>query len=136
MAILFVARRVRRNHLMRLSLFVMFPMTFAMTTSSALAFGQATFQCGGGEFTKTWYGKDTLVRELSFPLSTTTVDGQVYTIRFLGRSLNATFSGVNISSVKDKFTLYHDRANMIHQLSYEMENGNSVRANCTILTYK
>ena len=102
----------------------------------ALAFGQANFQCGGGEFTKTWYGKDTLVRELSFPLSTTTVDGQLYTIRFLGRSLNATFSGVNISSVKDKFTLYHDRANMIHQLSYEMENGNSVRANCTILTYK
>ena len=104
--------------------------------SAALAFGQATFQCGGGEFTKTWYGKDTLVRELSFPLSTTTVDGQVYTIRFLGRSLSATFSGVNISSVKDKFTLYHDRANMIHQLSYAMENGNSVRANCTILTYK
>ncbi|MRD56660.1 hypothetical protein GH816_08930 [Betaproteobacteria bacterium LSUCC0115] len=104
--------------------------------SQVLAFGQANFQCGGGEFTKTWYGKDTLVRELSFPLSTTTVDGKVYTIRFLGRSLNATFSGVNISSVKDKFTLYHDRASMIHQLSYEMENGNSVRANCTILTYK
>ena len=101
-----------------------------------LAFGQATFQCGGGEFSKTWYGKDTLVRELSFPLSSATVDGKVYTIRFLGRSLNATFSGVNISSVKDKFTLYHDRANMIYQLSYEMENGNSVRANCTILTYK
>ncbi len=102
----------------------------------ALAFGQATFQCGGGEFKTNWYGKDTLVRELSFPLMTTTVDGKVYTIRFLGRSLNATFSGVNISSVKDKFTLYHDRANMIHQLSYEMENGHSVRANCTILTYK
>ena len=136
MAILFIARRVRRNHLMRLSLAVVFPMTVAITTSPALAFGQANFQCGGGEFTKTWYGKDTLMRELSFPLSTTTVDGKVYTIRFLGRSLNATFSGVNISSVKDKFTLYHDRANMIHQLSYEMENGNSVRANCTILTYK
>ncbi len=102
----------------------------------ALAFGQANFQCGGGEFKTNWYGKDTLVRELSFPLSTTTVDGKVYTIRFLGRSLNGTFSGVNISSVKDKFTLYHDRANMIHQLSYEMENGHSVRANCTILTYK
>ena len=136
MAILFFARCVIRNHLMRLSLAVVFPMTVAITTSPALAFGQANFQCGGGEFTKTWYGKDTLVRELSFPLSTTTVDGKVYTIRFLGRSLNATFSGVNISSVKDKFTLYHDRANMIHQLSYEMENGNSVRANCTILTYK
>lgn len=136
MAILFLARRVRRNHLMRLSLAVMFPMTVAMTTSPALAFGQANFQCGGGEFKTNWYGKDTLVRELSFPLSTTTVDGKVYTIRFLGRSLNGTFSGVNISSVKDKFTLYHDRANMIHQLSYEMENGHSVRANCTILTYK
>ncbi len=102
----------------------------------AFAFGQANFQCGGGEFKTNWYGKDTLVRGLSFPLTTTTVDGKVYTIRFLGRSLNATFSGVNISSVKDKFTLYHDRANMIHQLSYEMENGHSVRANCTILTYK
>jgi len=107
-----------------------------LSPAPALAFGQANFQCGGGEFKTTWYGKDTLVRELSFPLSTTTVDGKVYTIRFLGRSLNGTFSGVNISSVKDKFTLYHDRANMIHQLSYEMENGHSVRANCTILTYK
>ena len=136
MAILFFARRVRRNHLMRLSLAVAFSMTVAMTNSPALAFGQANFQCGGGEFKTNWYGKDTLVRELSFPLTTTTVDGKVYTIRFLGRSLNGTFSGVNISSVKDKFTLYHDRANMIHQLSYEMENGNSVRANCTILTYK
>ena len=136
MAILFLARRVCRNHFMRLSLAVIFAMTVALTNSPALAFGQAAFQCGGGEFTKTWYGKDTLVRELSFPLSTTTVDGKVYTIRFLGRSVNATFSGVNISSVKDKFTLYHDRANMIHQLSYEMENGHSVRANCTILTYK
>ncbi|MEY4083823.1 MAG: hypothetical protein RL483_1192 [Pseudomonadota bacterium] len=104
--------------------------------TSAHAFGQATFQCGGGEFKTTWYGKDTLVRELSFPLSTATVDGKVYTIRFLGRSLNGTFSGVNISSVKDKFTLYSDRANGLHQLSYEMENGHSVRANCTILTYK
>ena len=100
------------------------------------AFGQATFQCGGGEFAKTWYGKDTLVRELSFPLTTTTVDGKVYTIRFLGRSVNATLSGVNISNPAEKFTLYHDRANMIHQLSYQMETGNSVRANCTILTYK
>ena len=108
----------------------------ALTNSPALAFGQANFQCGGGEFTKTWYGKETLVRELSFPLTTTTVDGKVYTIRFLGRSVNGTFSGVNISNPAEKFTLYHDRANMIHQLSYEMENGNSVRANCTILTYK
>ncbi len=107
-----------------------------LTSPPALAFGQATFQCGGGEFTKTWYGKETLVRELSFPLTTTTVDGKVYTIRFLGRSVNGTFSGVNISNPAEKFTLYHDRANMIHQLSYEMETGNSVRANCTILTYK
>ncbi len=102
----------------------------------AHALGNATFQCGGGEFRTTWYGKETLVRELSFPLSTTTVDGKVYTIRFLGRSVNATFSGVNISNPAEKFTLYHDRANMIHQLSYQMETGNSVRANCTILTYK
>ncbi len=121
---------------MRFALSILLSTSVPLTTSPALAFGQANFQCGGGEFKTNWYGKDTLVRELSFPLSTTTVDGKVYTIRFLGRSLNATFSGVNISSVKDKFTLYHDRANMIHQLSYEMENGHSVRANCTILTYK
>ncbi len=121
--------------ILSLSVLALFLMT-GLKPPPALAFGQANFQCGGGEFKTTWYGKDTLVRELSFPLSTTTVDGKVYTIRFLGRSLNGTFSGVNISSVKDKFTLYHDRANMIHQLSYEMENGHSVRANCTILTYK
>ncbi len=121
--------------ILSLSVLALFLMT-GLKPPPALAFGQANFQCGGGEFKTNWYGKDTLVRELSFPLSTTTVDGKVYTIRFLGRSLNATFSGVNISSVKDKFTLYHDRANMIHQLSYEMENGHSVRANCTILTYK
>jgi hypothetical protein len=103
---------------------------------SAHAIGNATFQCGGGEFKTTWYGRDTLVRELSFPLTTTTVDGKRYTIRFLGRAVIGQFSGVNISSVKEKFTLYHDRANLIHQLTYEMENGNTVRANCTILTYK
>ena len=102
----------------------------------AHAIGNATFQCGGGEFTTTWYGRDTLVRELSFPLTTTTVDGKSYTIRFLGRAVIGQFSGANISSVKEKFTLYHDRANLIHQLSYEMENGNTVRANCTILTHK
>jgi hypothetical protein len=100
------------------------------------AIGNATFQCGGGEFKTTWYGKDTLVRELSFPLTTTTVDGKSYTIRFLGRAVIGQFSGVNISNVKEKFTLYHDRANLIHQLTYEMENGNTVRANCTILTHK
>jgi len=119
-----------------ISSFVVFALFLMAGLSPALAFGQATFQCGGGEFKTTWYGKDTLVRELSFPLSTATVDGKVYTIRFLGRSLNGTFSGVNISNPAEKFTLYHDRANMIHQLSYEMENGNLVRANCTILTYK
>lgn len=105
-------------------------------TSPAHALGNATFQCGGGEFKTTWYGRDTLVRELSFPLTTTTVDGKRYTIRFLGRAVIGQFSGVNISSVKEKFTLYHDRANLIHQLTYEMENGNTVRANCTILTHK
>ena len=119
-----------------ISSFVVFALFLMAGLSPALAFGQANFQCGGGEFTKTWYGKETLVRELSFPLTTTTVDGKVYTIRFLGRSVNATFSGVNISNPAEKFTLYHDRANMIHQLSYQMETGNSVRANCTILTYK
>jgi hypothetical protein len=103
---------------------------------SAHALGNATFQCGGGEFKTTWYGRDTLVRELSFPLTTTTVDGKRYTIRFLGRAVIGQFSGVNISSVKEKFTLYHDRANLIHQLTYQMENGNTVRANCTILTHK
>ena len=108
----------------------------AQTAPPAHAIGNATFQCGGGEFRTTWYGKETLVRELSFPLTTTTVDGKSYTIRFLGRAVIGQFSGVNISSVKEKFTLYHDRANLIHQLTYEMENGNTVRANCTILTYK
>jgi hypothetical protein len=102
----------------------------------AHAIGNGTFQCGGGEFKTTWYGKDTLVRELTFPLTTTTVDGKNYTVRFLGRAVIGQFSGVNISSVKEKFTLYHDRANLIHQLTYEMGNGNTVRANCTILTYK
>jgi hypothetical protein len=104
--------------------------------STAQAIGNATFQCGGGEFKTTWYGKDTLVRELTFPLTTTTVDGKNYTVRFLGRAVIGQFSGVNISSIKEKFTLYHDRANLIHQLTYQMENGNTVRANCTILTYK
>ena len=100
------------------------------------AFGQATFQCGGAEFSTTWYGRQQHERDLSFPLTTTTVDGKNYTVRFLGRAVIGQFSGVNISSVKEKFTLYHDRANLIHQLTYEMENGNTVRANCTILTYK
>jgi hypothetical protein len=109
---------------------------FGLTSISVHAIGNATFQCGGGEFKTTWYGKDTLVRELSFPLTTTTVDGKRYTVRFLGRAVIGQFSGVNISSVEEKFTLYHDRANLIHQLTYEMENGNTVRANCTILTYK
>jgi hypothetical protein len=102
----------------------------------AHAIGNATFQCGGGEFKTTWYGKDTLVRELTFPLTTTTVDGKNYTVRFLGRAVIGQFSGVNISSIKEKVTLYHDRANLIHQRTDPMENGHTVRANCTILTYK
>ena len=104
--------------------------------SPALAFGQATFQCGGGEFSTTWYGRQKHERDLSFPLTTTTVDGKTYTVRFLARALTGTFSGVNISNPEEKFTLYHDRANKIHQLTYEPAQGRLIKATCTITEYR
>ena len=101
-----------------------------------MAFGQATFQCGGAEFSTTWYGRQQHERDLTFPLTTTTVDGKTYTVRFLARSLNGTFSGVNISNPEEKFTLYHDRYNKVHQLSYEPAPGKLIKATCTITEYR
>ncbi|NBP26570.1 MAG: hypothetical protein EBU74_02815 [Betaproteobacteria bacterium] len=66
-----------------------------LNSSPVFAFGQATFQCGGAEFSTTWYGRQKHERDLSFPLTTTTVDGKTYTVRFLARALTGTFSGVN-----------------------------------------
>ncbi len=103
---------------------------------SAHAFGQATFQCGGAEFSTTWYGRQQHESYLSFPLTTTTVDGKTYTVRFLARALNGTFSGVNISNPEEKFTLYHDRANRVHQLTYEPAPGKLIKATCTITEYR
>lgn len=103
---------------------------------TALAFGQATFQCGGAEFSTTWYGRQKHERDLNFPLITTTVDGKTYTVRFLARALTGTFSGVNISNPEEKFTLYHDRNNRIHQLTYEPTPGRLVTATCTITEYR
>ena len=102
----------------------------------ALAFGQATFQCGGAEFSTTWYGRQKHEKDLTFPLTTTTVDGKIYTVRFLARALTGTFSGVNISNPDEKFTLYHDRANKIHQLTYEPAQGKLIKATCTITEYR
>ena len=107
-----------------------------VTPQLALAFGQATFQCGGAEFSTTWYGRQQHERDLTFPLTTTTVDGKTYTVRFLARSLNGTFSGVNISNPEEKFTLYHDRYNKVHQLSYEPAPGKLIKATCTITGYR
>ena len=53
----------------------------------ALAFGQATFQCGGAEFSTTWYGRQQHERDLTFPLTTTTVDGKTYTITRNGKQM-------------------------------------------------
>ena len=102
----------------------------------ALAFGQTTFQCGGAEFSTTWYGRQKHERDLSFPLTTSTVDGKTYTVRFLARALTGTFSGVNISNPEEKFTLYHDRINRIHQLTYEPAQGQLIKATCTITEYR
>lgn len=102
----------------------------------ALAFGQATFQCGGAEFSTTWYGRQKHERDLTFPLVTTSVDGKVYTVRFLARALTGTFSGVNISNPEEKFTLYHDRNNRVHQLTYEPAPGTLIKATCTITEYR
>jgi hypothetical protein len=108
----------------------------ALSPTSADAFGQATFQCGGAEFSTTWYGRQKHERDLTFPLTTTTVDGKTYTVRFLARALNGTFSGVNISNPEEKFTLYHDRLNKIHQLTYEPAHGKLIKATCTITEYR
>jgi hypothetical protein len=108
----------------------------ALLAPPALAFGQATFQCGGAEFSTTWYGRQKHERDLTFPLTTTTVDGKTYTVRFLARALNGTFSGVNISNPEEKFTLYHDRLNKVHQLTYEPAQGKLIKATCTITEYR
>ena len=108
----------------------------ALLPQPALAFGQATFQCGGAEFSTTWYGRQQHERDLTFPLTTTTVDGKTYTVRFLARALTGTFSGVNISNPDEKFTLYHDRYNKIHQLTYEPAPGKLIKATCTITEYR
>ena len=108
----------------------------ASTPTLVLAFGQATFQCGGAEFETSWYGRQQHVRDLSFPLTTTTVDGKTYTVRFLARALTGTFSGVNIANAEEKFTLYHDRYNKVHQLSYEPAPGKLIKATCTITEYR
>jgi len=108
----------------------------ALLAPPALGFGQATFQCGGAEFSTTWYGRQKHERDLTFPLTTTTVDGKTYTVRFLARALNGTFSGVNISNPEEKFTLYHDRFNKIHQLTYEPAHSKLIKATCTITEYR
>ena len=117
-------------------LFAIVCLVAAFNPPPALAFGQATFQCGGAEFSTTWYGRQKHERDLTFPLTTTTVDGKSYTVRFLARALTGTFSGVNISNPDEKFTLYHDRLNKIHQLTYEPAQGKLIKATCTITEYR
>jgi len=108
----------------------------AFNAPTALAFGQATFQCEGAEFSTAWYGRQKHERDLTFPLTTTTADGKTYTVRFLARALHGTFSGVNISNAEEKFTLYHDRLNRVHQFSYEPAHGRLIKATCTITQYR
>lgn len=100
------------------------------------AFGQATFQCGGAEFSTTWYGRRKHERDLTFPLTTMTVDGKTYTVRFLARAVNGTFTGQSISNADEKFSLYHDQYNKIHQLTYEPGDGRLITATCTITEYR
>lgn len=98
--------------------------------------GTATFQCQGAEYSQHLFKRDTKDRELRFQLTTLTVDGKTYSIRLLGRSLNAQFSGKAIGNKRERFVLFHDEIDRQHQLTYEIEDGKLIKANCTLVDYK
>jgi hypothetical protein len=98
--------------------------------------GTATFECQGAEYGQHLFRKETRDRELRFQLTTLTVDGKTYTIRLLGRSLNAEFSGKAIGNKREKFVLFHDEIDRQHQLTYEISEGKLIKANCILIDYK
>jgi hypothetical protein len=98
--------------------------------------GTATFECQGAEYSQHLFKRDTKDRELRFQLTTLTVDGKTYSIRLLGRSLNAEFSGKAIGNKREKFVLFHDEIDRQHQLTYEISEGKLIKANCILVDYK
>lgn len=106
-----------------------------VSAGTASAASTSIFQCGGSEQAKTWYGGTRHIRNLSFQIEATTVNDKTFTLRFLGRSINATFAAGALSSAVDKFTLFHDKLGGSHQLTYEFDNGSRmITASCILLS--
>ncbi len=118
----------------RLPLSALLATLVLLGTEPASAASTSLFQCGGSEQAKTWYGGTRHIRNLSFQLEAATVNDKTFTIRFLGRSINATFAAGALSSAVDKFTLYHDKIGGSHQLTYEFDGGSRmITASCVLL---
>jgi hypothetical protein len=125
-------RAIFRNH----PLLCSFALLLAAPLPALAVKGTATFECQGAEYGQHMFKKETKDRELRFQLTTLTVDGKTYSIRLLGRSLNAEFSGKSIGNKREKFVLFHDEIDRQHQLTYEISEGKLIKASCILIDYK